>query len=95
MGTLGAYYHWRVITQPMPANPTLPMNPIPSAELTATVATSTATIQMPMVKSAATSIPVTVYNLAQGTFEGIPYPTGRLQVEENPSAPSCNTPQKR
>ena len=48
-----------------------------------------------MVKSAATSIPVTVYNLAQGKFEGIPYPTGRPQVEENPSSPSCSMPQQR
>ena len=29
-------------------------------------------------ESAATSIPVTVYNLVQGKFEGILYPTGRL-----------------
>ena len=78
----------RVIAQPMPANPTLPMNPILPAEPTPTVATSTATIQMPMVKSAAISIQVTIYNLVQGKFEGIPYPTGRPQVEENPSAPS-------
>ena len=65
------------------------MNPIP----TPTVATSTASTQMPMVKLAATSIPVTVYNLAQRNFEGIPYPTGRPQVEENPSAPNCSPPQ--
>ena len=84
-----------VIAQPMPINPTLPMNPIPPAEPTPTVTTSTATTQMPVVKSAATSIPVTVYDLAQGKFEGIPYPTGRPQVEENPSAPSCNMPQQR
>ena len=34
-----------------------------------------------------------MYNLAQGKFEGIPYPVGRPQVEENPSAPNCNPPQ--
>ena len=39
------------------------------------------------------SILVTVYNLAQGKFYGIPYPAGRPQVEENPSAPNCNPPQ--
>ena len=33
----------RVITQPMSTNPTLPMNPIPPAEPTPTVATSTVT----------------------------------------------------
>ena len=50
---------------------------------------------MPVVKSAATSIPVTVYNLAQGKFEEILYPTGRPQVEENPSTPCCNAPPQR
>ena len=50
---------------------------------------------MPMVKSAAMSILVTVYNLAQVKFEGIPHPTGRPQAEENPSAPSCSLPQER
>ena len=50
---------------------------------------------MQVVKLAATSMPVTVYNLVQGKFEGIPYPTGRPQVEENPSAPRCNMPQHR
>ena len=79
----------------MPANPTLPMNPIMPAEPTPVVANSTAATQMPVVKSAATSISVTVYNLVQGKFEGIPYPTGRPQVKEKPSASSCNTPQQR
>ena len=79
----------------MPGTPTLPMNPILSAVPTPTVATFTATIQMPLVISVATSIPVTVYNLVQEKFEGIPYLTGRPQVEENPSAPICNTPQQR
>ena len=50
---------------------------------------------MPMVKTAVASILVTVYNLAQGKFKGIPHPTGRLQAEENPSAPSCSLPQQR
>ena len=88
-------YKVRVIAQPMPANQTSPVHPILPAEPTPTVATSTTTTLMPVVKSAATSIPVTVYNLVQGKFEGILYPTGRPQVEENPSAPSCNMPQQR
>ena len=79
----------------MPATPTAPVNPVPCAVPTATAATFTATTQMPVVKSAATSIPVTVYNLVQGKFEGIPYPTGRPQVEENPSVPSCSTSKQR
>ena len=79
-------YKVRVIAQPLPTTPTLtaPVNPIP----TLTVATFTASTQTPVTKSAATSIPVTVYNLAKGKFKGIPYPTGRPIVEENPSAPT-------
>ena len=63
----------RVIAQPMPANPT------PPAEPNHTVINTMVTTQMPVAKSAATaatSIPVTVCNLVQGKFEGIPYPTG-------------------
>ena len=84
-------YKVRVIAQPLPTTLTLivPMNPIPAP----TVATSTASTQMPTVKSAATLIPVTVCNLAQGKFEGIPYPTGKPQVEENPSIPNCSPSQ--
>ena len=55
----------RVITQPIPTNLTLPINPFPHAELTPTVVTPTATTQMPVANSAAISIPVTVYNLAR------------------------------
>ena len=38
---------------------------------------------------------MTVYNLAQGKFEGIPYPTGKPQEEEGSSAPSCNNPKEK
>ena len=72
------YKVW-VITQPMPVTPTLPVNPIPPMVPTPIVATSTATTQMPVVKSAATSIPMTVYNLVQGKFEGIPTPQEGLK----------------
>ena len=67
-------YKVRVITQPLPTTPTstLLMDPIPPAVPIPTVATSTATTQMSVVKAAATSIPVTVYNVVQGKFEGIP-----------------------
>ena len=71
------------------------MHPILPAEPTPAVATTTAATQIPVIKSAGTSIPVNVYNLGQGKFEGIPYPSGRPQEEENPSSPSCNMPQKR
>ena len=83
-------YKVRVIAQPLPTTPTtsVPMNPIPIP----TAAMSNASTQVPAVKPAAISIHVTVYNLAQGKFKGIPYPAGRPQVEENP-APDCNPPQ--
>ena len=75
----------------------MPMNPTPTTESNHTVVNTMVTTQTPVAKStatAATSIPVTVYNLAQGEFEGIPYPTGKPQ-EEGPSAPCCNNPQER
>ena len=71
----------RVIAQPMPTNPTLPENPPFPAE--PTVVASMVTTQMPVAKSA-------VYNLAQGKFKGIPYPTRKFQEGEGPSVPSCN-----
>ena len=49
-----------------------------------------------MAKSIATtttSIPVTVYNLVQGKFKGIPYPLRKFKEGEGPSTPSCNNPQ--
>ena len=89
-------YKVRVIAQPLPSTPTSTssMDPIPPAAHTPTVATSTVTTQMPMVKSVATSIPVTVYNLAQGKFEGIPYPTRRPPVEDNSLPPAVVHPNK-
>ena len=36
-----------------------------------------------------------MYNLAQGKFEGIPYPTGKLQEEEAHSNSSHSNPQER
>ena len=41
-----------------------------------------------------TSIPVTVYNLVQDKFKGIPYPTRKSQEEEGPSTSNCNNPQE-
>ena len=83
----------RVITQPKPTNPTLPINQTLAAEPNPTVVNTTATTLTLLAKSATTSIPVTVYNLAQGKFEGIPYPLRKFQEGEGPSAPSCNNPQ--
>ena len=86
----------RVIVQPMPINPTLPMNPTLSADPTPTGVTTLATLmQTPVAKPATTtakSIPVTVYNLAQGKFKDVPYPARKSQKDEGPSAPSSNSP---
>ena len=79
-------YKVRVIAQPIPTTLTLttPMNSNPSVPTSTVGTTST---KMPMVKSAAASIPVMVYNLAKGKFYGVPYPIERTQAEENPSIP--------
>ena len=71
----------RVITQPMSTNPALPANSTLSTEPTPTVATTMTVTQMPVARTAVattTAKLVTIYNLAQGKFKGIPYPTKRL-----------------
>ena len=75
-------YKLREIAQPIPTipMPTTPVNLIPTVPIP-TVATTS--IQMPVVKSAATSILVIVYNLATRKFAEVPYPTGRPQNEGN------------
>ena len=88
----------RVFVQPMPNNPTLPMNPTLLTNPTPTAVTTKMTstqmsVAGPATTTAKTSlIPVTVYNLAQGKFKEIPYPTRKSHEEEGPSAPSSNNP---
>ena len=86
----------RVIAQPLPSNPTLPMNLILSTDLTPTADTTMTTLtQTPVAKPTTTitkSIPVTVYNLAQGKFKEIPYPASKSQEKEGPSTSSGNNP---
>ena len=86
----------RAIAQPMPTNPTLPMNLTLSTDPTPTDVTTMAILaQMPVAKLAtaiARSISVTVYNLAQGKFKEIPYPVRKYQEEEGHSTPSSNNP---
>ena len=84
----------RVIVQPLPADPTLSADPTPTA-----VTTMVTLTQMPVTKPATATtkpslIPVTVYNLAQGKFKEIPYPTRKSQEEEGPSTPAVTIPQK-
>ena len=84
-------YKVRGIAQPIPTTPmpTTPVNLTPNIS-TATVATTST--QTPVVKSTATSIPVMMYNLAKGKFDGVPYPTERPQAEEIPSVNNSNLP---
>ena len=99
----------RVIAQPMPANPTLPMSPMPTnptlpaiptlpASPTPTAVTTMATsTQIPVTRpttATTNSIPVTVYNLAQGKFKGISYTTRKSQGEGGFSFPIGNSPSK-
>ena len=70
-------------------------HPTPPTEPNHTMVNTMATTQTPVAKLAATSIPVTVYNLVQGKFEGIPYPKGKPQEEEGPPASCSNNPQER
>ena len=84
-------YKVRVIAQPIPKTP-VPTAPVNSTPIVPTPTVSTTSTQMPMVKSAATSIPVMVCNLAKGKFDGVPYPTERPQAEEIPSVHISNPP---
>ena len=82
----------RVIAQPIPTTPT----PTRSVNLTPTVSNptvATTSTQTPMVKSAAAFILMTVYDLAKGKFDGVPYPSERPQAEENPSTHNSSPPQ--
>ena len=85
----------RVIAQPMSINPTLPADSTLSTEPIPTVATVMATTQTLVARTTATTateIPATVYNLEQGKFKGIPYPTKRLEEEEGPHTPAVTSP---
>ena len=84
-------YKMRVISQPIPTILMLntPVNLTPIGP-TPTVATTST--QIPMVKSAAASILVTVYNFAKRKFDGVPYPIERPQAEEIPSVYNSNPP---
>ena len=76
-------YKVRVIAQPIATipTPTAPVNVTPTMPTPTVTTTST---QMLTVKSAATSIPVMVYNLAKGKFDGVLYLTEGPQAEKNP-----------
>ena len=82
----------RVIAQP--TNPNLPTNPTLSTEPTQTMATTMVTTPAQVARTApttTTTVPIIVYNLAQGKFKGIPYPIKSLQ-EEGSSNSGGNNP---
>ena len=82
----------RVIVEPIPTNENLSMNPTLPTDPTPSAVNTMVTTQTPEAKSAATtttSIPVTVYILAQGKFKGISYPTRKFQEGEGPSTPGA------
>ena len=85
-------YKVRVIAHPKHITPT----PTASVNFTQTVPTptlATTYTQMPVVKSAAISILLMVYNLAKQKFDGVPYPIEISQAGENPSIHNSTPPQ--
>ena len=84
-------YKVRVIAQPIPSSQ-MPTAPVNSSQTVPNSTIATTSTQMPMVKSTALSIPVTVYTLAAEKFAEVPYPTGRPQNEGNPSIYNSNPP---
>ena len=85
-------YKVRVIAQPIPTTP-MPLAPVNSTWTVPTPSVATTSTQIPMVKSVATSIPLRVYNLVKGNFDGVPYPPGRPQAKKNPSIHHSSPPQ--
>ena len=71
----------------------MPTAPVNLTLIVPTPTVATTLTQTPMVKSAAASIPVIVYNLAKGKFHGVPYPTKRPQAKQIPSVHNSNPPQ--
>ena len=69
-------YKMRVLAQPVPTIPTTPVNSTAPAPTVATTST-----QMPVTRSATTSILVMVYKLVTGQFVEDPYLTPRPQNE--------------
>ena len=84
----------RVIAQPLPMNPSLPIGPTLMVITTKATLTQMSAVKPTPTTASPTSIPVTVYNLAQGKFKEFPYPAGKPQKEEGPSTPNSSNPPK-
>ena len=83
----------RVISQPLPTNPTVLINPIATAVTSMVTSTLTSAVKPAATTANPTPIPVTVYNLAQSKIQEIPNPPMRkFQGEENPSPPMVTIP---
>ena len=79
----------RVIAQPLPVNPTMPVNPTPAAATTTATSTQMSAVKLTTTTASPTPIPVTLYNLAQSRIQEIPNsPIRRFQGEED----HCHSP---
>ena len=85
----------RLIEQPLPINPTLPINPSPIAVTSMATSTQMSAVKPTAATANPTPIPVTVYYLAQSGIQEIPNPPmRRFQGEEGPSIPNGGNPPK-
>ena len=75
-------YKVRVLAKPVPTTPTAPVNSTAPGPTVATTST-----QVPVTRSTATSILVTVYKLETGQFVQGPLSTARPQDKGHPSTP--------
>ena len=64
----------------------------PKAAATMATSTPTSVVQSTTTTAKPSPIPVMMYNLAQGKFQGVPNPTKRFQDEENPFTPILTMP---
>ena len=85
-------YKVRVMGQPLPTTPTtsVPVDMIPTP-MVARVYCIHPDVCSKISSQVHTSDGIQLDT--KGKFEGVPYPTGRPHVEENPSAPNFNPPQ--
>ena len=85
----------RVIAQPLPMNPTLPVDPTSMVVTTMMTSTQMSAVKQTATTASPTPIPVTAYNLAQSRIQEIPNPPmRRFQGEEDLSTPNGDNPSK-
>ena len=83
----------RVIVQPLPINPSLPIGPTPTMFTTMVTSTQMSAVEPTATTAYPTPIPVTVYSLARCKIQEIPNPPmRRFQGKEDPSTPVVAIP---